>query len=76
MSVQFPTQIIISENTIYADGFCKSTDSKPEKLNGLDLITGSSLFEVDTSDAYLYDEDSKTWIKQGNSSSDNAQEGD
>lgn len=64
MAVQFPTQIIMTDNTIYAEGFCKSTDSKPEKLNGLDLITGSSLFEVDTSDAYLYEEESKTWIKQ------------
>ena len=65
MAVQFPTQIIMTDSTIYAEGFCKHDDTKPTTLNGLDLITGSSLYEVDTSDVYLYEEESKTWIKQG-----------
>lgn len=64
--VRFPIQVPITEDTVYAEGFCKSTDEKPVKLDGKDLITGSSLFEVDTSNAYLFEEEGKTWVKQGN----------
>ena len=65
--IRFVVEQKYSDGTIYAEGFCKSTDVKPTKINGLDLITGSSLYEVDTSDAYLYEESGQTWIKQGNS---------
>ena len=82
--VRFPFQTVISEGHVYAEGFCKSTDAKPTKIDGNDLITGSSLFEVDTSDAYLFEEDGNTWEKQGNSestqegqgNSESTQEGD
>ena len=39
-----------------------STDTKPTGF-----ATGSSFFEVDTSDVYFYDEAGKTWIKAGDS---------
>lgn len=62
--VRFPIQMVITEDSIYADGFCKSTDEKPSQVNGRNLITGSSLYEVDTSDAYMFEEEGKTWVKQ------------
>lgn len=72
--VRFPFQTVISEGLVYAEGFCKHDDVKPTTLDGNDLITGSSLYEVDTSDAYMFEEEGKTWMKQGNSES--AQDGD
>ena len=65
--IRFVLEQKFSDGTVYAEGFCKHENEKPTKINGLDLITGSSLFEVDTSDAYLFEEEGKTWIKQGNS---------
>lgn len=62
--VRFPVQMVITEDLIYAEGFCKSTDEKPSQINNRNLITGSSLYEVDTSDAYMFEEDGKTWVKQ------------
>ena len=62
--IRFVVEQKFSDGTIYAEGFCKHEDEKPTKLNGLNLITGSSLFEVDTSDAYLYEEESQAWVKQ------------
>lgn len=41
-----------------------STDSKP--TDG--IITGSSYLEVDTGDAYLFDEVGETWGKIGGAS--------
>lgn len=38
-----------------------STDDKPTD----NVATGSSFFEVDTTDVYFYDEGSETWIKAG-----------
>jgi hypothetical protein len=38
-----------------------STDSKPTE----GLATGSVFLEVDTGDAYLYDEEGATWNKVG-----------
>lgn len=38
-----------------------STDTKPTA----NIITGSSFIEVDTGDAYLFDEVSETWSKIG-----------
>ena len=41
--------------------FGLSTDSKPTT----GLVTGSSFVEVDTGDAYLFDEVGSTWHKVG-----------
>lgn len=37
----------------------KSTDEKPTNVPN-----GSSFFEMDTGDVYMFDGDTKTWIKQ------------
>lgn len=39
----------------------KSTDAKPSG----EIPNGSSFFEIDTSDIYFYDIDTKAWIKGG-----------
>ena len=39
-----------------------STDTKPTSS---DYATGSSFFEVDTGDVYLWDESSESWLKVG-----------
>ena len=44
----------------YVEMFGLSTDTKPTAL----IVTGSVFVEVDTGDAYLFDEASSTWIKQ------------
>lgn len=38
-----------------------STDTKPDT----GIVTGSIFLEIDTSDMYVYDEDTLTWVKQG-----------
>lgn len=40
---------------------CKSTDIKP---TGGDVPNGSDLYEMDTGDIYMYDAETKTWLKQ------------
>ena len=52
---------VLDDGAFYIDGACKSTDTKPTR----NIATGSCMIEVDTGDAYLYDEDSTTWIKVG-----------
>lgn len=65
MAVRFPIQIMIKDGLVYADGFCNSSDQKPANIDGMAICQGSSLYETDTSDSYMYDEDSTSWIKQG-----------
>lgn len=67
MAVRFPEQQIIKNGLVFAKGFCNSLDVKPTSLDGSSFCQGSSLFETDTSDVYLYDEDSSSWTKQGGS---------
>ena len=52
---------IFEDKKRYVSIACLSTDTKPTN----DIVTGSSAIEVDTSDAYLFDEVSGTWIKAG-----------
>lgn len=66
--VRWPYTQVHTETTVYAGGFCNSEDSKPTKIDGMDIITGSSLFEVDTSKAFMFDEKTSTWIEQGGTS--------
>ena len=51
-----------SDNKAYYEFAGLSTDDKPTMA---DIATGSCFLEVDTSDVYLYDEDSKSWMKVG-----------
>lgn len=44
----------------YVELFGLSTDSKPTT----GIVTGSVFVEVDTGDAYLFDEEGSTWTKQ------------
>ena len=59
-------QSVIQKGKVYIEGFCTSLDDKPLTVGENDVVTGSSMYEVDTSDAYLFEEEGKTWIKQGN----------
>ena len=65
--VRWPFVQTHTETTVYAEGFCNSEDSKPTKIDGMDIITGSSLYEVDTSKPFLYDEKTSSWVEQGGS---------
>ncbi len=40
----------------------KSTDTKPQKLIGMDVDNMSSFFEANTHKLYKYDEDTHQWI--------------
>ena len=40
-----------------------STDNKPTG----EVLNGSSFFEMDTQDAYFFDQENETWIKAGGS---------
>ena len=57
--VRILEQRIIEGNKKYIDCACLSNDTKPTA----DIVTGSTALEVDTSDAYFFDEVSGTWIK-------------
>lgn len=55
-------------NTKYIDGHKKilevvalSTDSKPVSLNGEKINNGSTLYEIDTKKAYMFDEIGNKW---------------
>lgn len=47
----------------YVEISCLSTDTKPTE----GIVTGSVAMEVDTGDAYFFDEESGTWKKAGGS---------
>ena len=44
----------------YIEGRCLSTDTKPTEH----IQNGSTLYEMDTKDLYMYDEENNTWRKQ------------
>jgi len=42
-----------------------SSDTKPtETYKGYTIKNGSSFYEMDTTDLYLYDEENNRWLKQ------------
>lgn len=57
---------MITTNNTYADGACVteifglSSDTKPT-----DVCNASLFYEMDTGDLYLFDEQNKVWLKQG-----------
>lgn len=48
-----------ADDTVYREGVCLSTDTKPTPD---DMCNGSKLEEMDTGDKYRYDRDSGDWI--------------
>ena len=62
--VRILTETIVEGTKRYIEAACLSTDTKPVD----DLVTGSVLIEVDTSKAYMYDEDSSEWVELGGGS--------
>jgi len=59
--VRIVEEKIIDENKRYIEAYGLSTDTKPTEL----LITGSIFVEVNTGNAYLWDETGATWNKVG-----------
>ena len=53
----------LSGEKAYVEGFCLSTDTKPDSSDIPWLANGSKLTEIDTTDVYLYDEHGDEWIK-------------
>ena len=62
--VRILTETIVEGTKRYIEAACLSTDTKPVD----DLVTGSVMIEVDTSKAYMYDEDSSEWVELGGGS--------
>jgi hypothetical protein len=47
-----------------AEFYGKSTDTKPTvDANGQPLVNGSVYVEMDTSEVYFYDADTKSWLQ-------------
>ena len=43
----------------------KSTDTKPvDTYNGQSIPNGSTFYEIDTGNIYMYDAETNTWIAQ------------
>lgn len=59
LNVTYLTSIDTVANYEFAG---KSTDDKPTQK---DIATGSTFFEVDTGDVYVYEEESGSWMKVG-----------
>lgn len=59
--VRITSEIMMSDDERLIEAYGLSTDTKPTT----GVITGSVFIEVDTSDAYFFDEVSSTWIKAG-----------
>ena len=56
---------MVTENkypTVPLELYGKSTDAKPTtEFRGLPVTNGSTFFEVDTGDVYIFDKASSTW---------------
>ena len=48
-----------SDGTVYRDGVCLSTDTKPTPT---DMANGSRLEEMDTGDKYRFNRDGAEWL--------------
>ena len=59
--VRITSEIMMSEDERLIEAYGLSTDTKPTT----GVITGSVFIEVDTSNAFFFDEVSHTWIKAG-----------
>lgn len=59
--VRITSEIMMSEDERLIEAYGLSTDTKPTT----GVITGSVFIEVDTSNAFFFDEVSNTWIKAG-----------
>lgn len=44
--------------------YVDSADTKPTEFEGKKIAEGSSCFEVNTGELYLYSEGSESWVKQ------------
>lgn len=64
--VTFQNSIFVGGNRYYKEGFCLSTDPKPESTERVAFCNGSILLEIDTSVPFVYDEDHETWVEFGN----------
>lgn len=56
--------ITVQHNGIFNEYYGLSTDTKPVA----DGLNGSTFYEIDTRDLYMYNEDGNTgeeWVKQG-----------
>lgn len=43
----------------------KSTDTKPtHEFQGERIVNGSTFYEMDTKNAFMYDEETHTWLAQ------------
>lgn len=49
------------EGKVYVECAGLSTDTKPDTVNNLDIVTGSLFLEVDTMTLFGYDEVNQTW---------------
>lgn len=52
---RFVKTMLLMDDTMYCEGFCISTDSKPTAIDGFPVSIGSKLIEVDTGKTYLFD---------------------
>lgn len=61
--VRILTETMVEGTKRYIEAACLSTDTKPVG----DLVTGSLMWEVDTTTIYAYDEDAASgseWVEQ------------
>lgn len=60
--VRILVQQTFTESKVYVECAGLSTDTKPDKVNGRDIVTGSLFLEVDAMKLYAYDEtDTGSW---------------
>ena len=56
-------RVITKDGKRLIEAYGLSTDTKPTD----NIMTGSVFIEIDTSNAYFFDEDSNEWLKAGES---------
>ena len=59
--VRILTEQRYQDGKVYVECAGLSTDTKPDDVNGNDIITGSLFLEVDTMTLFGYDESNQTW---------------
>lgn len=51
-------------NIALSEFTCLSTDTKPTaSFNGIAIANGSTLYEMDTHKAYIYDQENDEWLE-------------
>ena len=63
--VRITVQQVYAPGKVYIEGTCNTGDTMPKQVDGMDVIGGSQLFEMDAAKPYMFSEAIDDWIELG-----------